>query len=267
MAKEQKTRDSLFSKLFSQLPVKVPGIQQGPSAEAPKSGAMELTLLFFIIDWDRANIISSVFEEEKVRFHFISRGRGTAKSETLDLLGIGATDKAVILCLEQSVLIPILIKEARKKLGAYNSGGGIAFTVPFSAINSPILRVFKQSIHKNEKIAAEQGDFPFQPSGHSHSLILSVINQGYSDEFMDTARAAGASGGTVINAHGQAHEGTVKFFGISVQKERELLIMLTNQDKRDAIMQAIFDAHGLGSKAQGIIFSLPVERVMSLSLV
>jgi len=52
-----------------------------------------------------------------------------------------------------------------------------------------------------------------------------------------------------------------------VQKERELIIMLTSEEKKDPIMQAAFEAHGLGSKAQGIIFSLPVERVMSLSLV
>jgi len=264
--KEQKNRGSLLSKLFSQLPGKMSGGQQNPAAQAPKFDAPELTLLFFIIDWERTNDISSVFEEEKVRFHYIIRGRGTANSEMLHLLGIDAADKAVIICMEQLVLIPVLIKEVRKKLSAHNSPG-IAFTVPFSAINSPILRVFKQSILKNEKIAAEQNAPPFKPAGHSHSLILSVINQGYSNDFMNTAREAGASGGTIINARGQAHEGVVKFFGLSVQEERELVIMLASEEKKDPIMQAAFEAHGLGSKAQGIIFSLPVERVMSLSLV
>ena len=102
---------------------------------------------------------------------------------------------------------------------------------------------------------------------NNHDLIVAIVNKGYCDAFMNTAREAGASGGTVINVRGQAHEGVVKFFGLSVQKERELIIMLTNEEKKDPIMQAVFEAHGLGSKAQGIIFSLPVERVMSLSLV
>jgi len=265
MAKERKNRDSLFVKLFSQLPSKALD-KLNPTAEAPKPAMPELTLLFFIIDWERTNDISSVFEEEKVRFHYIVRGSGTANSEMLHLLGIDAADKAVIICMEQLVMIPVLIKEVRKKLSAHNSSG-IAFTVPFSAINSPILRVFKTSIHKNEKIAAEQKASPPKPPDHSHHLVLSVINQGYSNDFMNTAREAGASGGTIINARGQTQEGVVKFFGISVQKERELIIMLTSEEKKDPIMQAVFEAHGLGSKAQGIIFSLPVERVMSLSLV
>jgi len=266
MAKKPKHGESLLEKLFSQLPVKVPGVQQEPATEASKPDMPELTLLFFIIDWERANAISRVFEEEKVRFHYIIRGSGTANSEMLHLLGIDSADKAVIICMEQLVMIPVLIKEARKKLSAYNSSG-IAFTVPFSAINSPILRVFKESILKNEKLAKEQSAPPPKLQGNSHSLLISVINQGYSNDFMNTAREAGATGGTVVNVRGQPHDGAVKFFGITVQKERELIIMLTNEEKKDSIMQAIYEEHGLGSKAQGIIFSLPVERVMSLSLV
>jgi hypothetical protein len=270
-------KQNLFSKLFSKLPIPLP--QQLPAQEAPQPGVPELKLIFFIVDWNRTKLISSVFEEEKVRFHFISKGKGTASSDILDLLGIGASDKAVIICLEQAVLVPILMKEVRKKIG-FHTGAGIAFTVPLSGINSPMLRVFKQSIHKNEKIAAELGRAETGPTGHrgpatgkggtmtgecTHDLIISIVNQGYSDEFMNTARQAGAMGGTVISARGQAHEGAVKFFGISVQDEKELIIILTGRDKKVPIMRAVCEAHGLNSKAQGIVFSLPVDSVLGLS--
>ena len=49
-----------------------------------------LKFIVFIIDWHKTRSISEVFEEEQVRFHFISKGRGTASSEILDVLGIGA---------------------------------------------------------------------------------------------------------------------------------------------------------------------------------
>ena len=99
----------------------------------------------------------------------------------------------------------------------------------------------------------------------SHDLIVVIVNHGYSDELMNTARAAGASGGTVINARGQAHEGAVKFFGISVQDEKELILILTSREKKVSIMRAICEAHGLNTMAQGIVFSLPVDDVMGLS--
>jgi nitrogen regulatory protein PII len=267
---------SLFSRLFS----KFPGAKQSPAEALPRSEKLSLKLVFFIVDWNQANVISGVFVEEKVRFHYIAKARGTASSDILDILGIGASDKAVVICLEQTVGISVLLKEVRKKVGLNRPGAGIAFTVPLSAINDPVLLVFKQSIRKNAKIAAENQsegesmtDNPLNESTNepveyytiSNDLIISIVNQGYSDELMNTARAAGASGGTVLNARGQAHEGAVKFFGISVQDEKELILILTDREKKVAIMRAICETHGLNSKAQGIVFSLPVDHVLGLS--
>ncbi|MDR1588099.1 MAG: hypothetical protein LBS57_11635, partial [Treponema sp.] len=98
-----------------------------------------------------------------------------------------------------------------------------------------------------------------------NDLIISIINQGYSDEFMTTAREAGATGGTVLSARGLAHEGAVKFFGISVQDEKEVIIILTSREKKVPIMKAVCEVHGVNSKAKGIVFSLPVDSVMGLS--
>ena len=259
-------KKSLFAKLFSRLP----GKQPDPVVREPSSRSEQnrLKIIFFITDWNRANIVSDVFVEEKVRFFFIRKGMGTANSEILDLLGIGASEKAVIFCMEQAVGVPVLMKEVRKKLRSYGPGAGISFTVPISAINDPILLIFKQSILKNEKIATLNPDE--ESTGiavkYSHDLIMVIVNQGFSDELMNTARSAGATGGTVMHARGQAHEGAVKFFGVSVQEEKEFILILTDRKKKSSIMQAICETHGLGSDAQGIVFSLPVDDVMGLSL-
>jgi len=273
-------KKSPLSNLFSKRSAKKAESGNDAEAEAAKPSPPELKLIFFIVDWNQANVVSDVFLEEKVRFYFISKGMGTANSEILDLLGIGARDKAVIICLEQQVLVQVLMKEVRKKLRRSSPGAGISFTIPLSAINDPVLLIFKQSIHKNEKIAAELeaalGQKATENSGQeskgrsmenmTHDLIVAVVNHGFSDALMNTARGAGASGGTVINARGQAHEGAVKFFGIPVQDEKELIFILTSRDKKVPLMKAICEAHGLNSSAQGIIFALPVDNVMGLSL-
>ena len=274
-------KESPLSKLFSKLPVKKPGVRESADMGAAKSSLPALRLIFFIVDWNQVNVVSDVFLEEKVRFYFLSKGMGTANSEILDLLGIGAGDKAILICLEQQVMVPVLMKEVRKKLRRSSPGAGITFTVPLSAINDPVLLIFKQSIHKNEKIAAEleavlgqkiPENSGLENDGGSmtnneitHDLIVAVVNHGFSDELMNTARGAGASGGTVINARGQAHEGAVKFFGIPVQDEKEMIFILTSREKKVPLMKAICEAHGLNSSAQGIIFSMPVDNVMGLS--
>ncbi|MDR0642489.1 MAG: P-II family nitrogen regulator [Treponema sp.] len=254
--------------------IKLPRLR---GAESPTPGPKvppRLKLVIFIIDWNKAHLLSQVFEEEHVRFHFISKGQGTASSEILDLLGLGASAKAVVICLEQEILAPVLLKEVRQKVGRRSPGAGIAFSIPLSGINTPILQVFKESILKNEKIIPSGEDESIARQGQggepmkseiNNDLIVSIINQGYSDEFMTAAREAGASGGTVINARGLAHSGPVKFFGVSVQDEKEMVLILSSREKKVSIMQAVSEACGIATKAGGIIFSLPVDQVVGMS--
>ncbi|MDR3122618.1 MAG: hypothetical protein LBU16_02430 [Treponema sp.] len=224
-----------------------------------------LKCVVFIVDWTRVREVTDVFEQEKIRFHFIAKARGTASSDILDLLGIGSSDKAVVACLEQDVGIPALMRETTKKLRLHNPGAGIAFTLPLSGINQPILQVFKESIEKNFKIPMET-EAEKVSSEIKFDLIISVVNQGYSDEFMAVAREAGAGGGTVVNARGIAHQGPVKFFGISVQDEKEIIAILSTRERKAPIMQAVCQAFGISSQAEGIIFSLPVDSVAGLDL-
>jgi nitrogen regulatory protein PII len=262
---------------MAKLPFKLPiPIFRNESKSAqPQKTTPRLKMFFFIVDWDKAETISRVFEEEHVRFHFISKGKGTAHSEIYDLLGIGTTDKAVIFCVEQEVLVNVLLKEVRKKLGFHKPGAGIAFIIPLSGINTPLLRVFKESIHKNEKITQNEYSTGKNEGGTmasgknaviNNDLIIAVINHGYSEDFMNAARDAGATGGTVVNARGLTHEGPVKFFGIAVQEEKEIVLVLTNREKKLPIMEAVSRSCGITTKAEGLIFSLPVENVMGLNL-
>ncbi|MDR3173827.1 MAG: hypothetical protein LBU19_06240 [Treponema sp.] len=247
--------------------IKLPGLRSSDQrdSQAPDTKSQpRLKLVLFIIDWNKIHLLSEVFDQEQVRFHFITKGRGTANSEILDLLGIGANDKAVVICLEQEILAPVLLKEVRQKVGRRSPGAGIAFSIPLSGINTPVLRVFKESVLKNEKIIPAQGEEPVK-NEIDNDLIISIINQGYSDEFMTVAREAGATGGTVINARGLAHSGPVKFFGVSVQDEKEIILVLSSRENKVSIMQAVSQACGITTKAGGIVFSLPVDQVMGMS--
>lgn len=235
-----------------------------------------LQLVFFIVDWSRIKQISALFEQVHVRFHFVAKGAGTANSEILDMLGIGKSEKAVVLCLEQKAVVPALLNEVRNRMGLHMPGAGIGFSVPLSGINAPILKVFKQSADKSfaaieTKKEADGGNMSdneteARASGLKCDLIVAILNQGYSEEFMGAAREAGAGGGTVINARGLMHQGPVRFFGISVQDEKEVIIILSKREKMKPIMEAVSKSFGIASKAEGIIFSLPAENITGIKL-
>ncbi len=99
---------------------------------------------------------------------------------------------------------------------------------------------------------------------YTHEMILSIVNTGFTDSVMDAARGAGARGGTVMSARGTAGKEAEKLFGISIQPEKELVLILVTREIRDDVLHAIYKSAGLGTPAQGISFALPVDAVAGM---
>ena len=93
-----------------------------------------------------------------------------------------------------------------------------------------------------------------------------MVRAGFSGTVMEAARAAGASGGTVLHGRGIGSREAEEFFGITIQPEKEIVILLANREQKAGIMRAIQSAAGLRTEARGILFSLPVEHLAGLSL-
>lgn len=97
-------------------------------------------------------------------------------------------------------------------------------------------------------------------------LIIAIINRGFSEIVMDSARAKGATGGTILNARGTVVDEAQTIMGISIQPEKEVILILAKKEKRNDIMSAICQSAGLNTMGKGIIFSMLVEDVLGISL-
>lgn len=95
-------------------------------------------------------------------------------------------------------------------------------------------------------------------------LIVTIVNRGFSDLVMDAARAAGASGGTILHGRGTGLHEAERFFGIEIQSEKEIVLILTLSCERRAIMAAIAEGAGLHTQGKGLTFSLPVDEVSGI---
>ena len=94
-------------------------------------------------------------------------------------------------------------------------------------------------------------------------LIVVIVNQGYEEEVMAAARSAGARGGTTFNARGTAkEEDVVKLLGITLNPDKEIVFILTEEENQVAIMTAVKNCAGLATKGGGLVFSLPVDSIM-----
>ncbi len=97
-----------------------------------------------------------------------------------------------------------------------------------------------------------------------YEAIFCVVNTGFSDEVMFAARKAGAGGGTIIKGRGTAPLEAEETFKITIQPEKEIVMILVPQDIKDKVLRSIYDTAGLADEAQGIAFSLPIERAIGL---
>ena len=96
------------------------------------------------------------------------------------------------------------------------------------------------------------------------TMIEVISEKGYSEDIMAAARKAGAKGGSVVIAHGTAREEDAKFFGRPIVKDKEMLIIVAEADKADAIENAIASMEELKEKGKAIMFRLPVSSFRNL---
>lgn len=98
-----------------------------------------------------------------------------------------------------------------------------------------------------------------------HECIVCIVNAGFSDAVMDAAKEFGARGGTVVHARGTASQEAEKFFQITIQPDKEMVMILVSAEIKDDILHALYRAVGLKTPGQGIAFSLPVDGVVGLT--
>ena len=99
----------------------------------------------------------------------------------------------------------------------------------------------------------------------AYALIVTIVNRGYADDVMDAARNAGARGGTIMYARGAGLNETESFFGISIPPEKEMILIVADNELRLGIMQAIARKVGLNSEGAAITFSLPVTDIAGIA--
>ena len=99
----------------------------------------------------------------------------------------------------------------------------------------------------------------------NYELIICIVNAGYSELVMDAAKEEGARGGTVIHAKGTANKEAEQFFKITIQPEKEMVLILVPEDIKDKVLHALYKSAGLKSEGQGIAFSMPVSHVVGLT--
>ena len=186
-------------------------------------------------------------------------GHGTAAQSMLDLLWIESTEKRVIMTVANPEKTRQFIKNMRQQLYIGIPGHGIVIAVPIKSVGGG-----KTLAYLNN---GEQQTARYTPELNSkYELIIIVANEGRTDQVMNAARAAGATGGTVLHGKGSGSQNPKKFYNVSIASEKEVILMVAQSDRKAAIMQSVLHQAGPDSEAGAVLFSLPVSEVAGFGL-
>jgi nitrogen regulatory protein PII len=98
-------------------------------------------------------------------------------------------------------------------------------------------------------------------------LIIAFVEDSKTDIIMDAARAAGATGSTLIsNARGEGLNVKKTFFGLTLETQRDVVLFLVEEHLSRKILEEIdrvgeFDE----SPGSGIAFQIDVEDAVGVS--
>jgi hypothetical protein len=219
-----------------------------------------LDLMVSIVTRDHGEQLSRLYPQDRIPLQMIVQGGGTAKSELLHMLGLEQTEKDIVFSMIPHSATRSILNRAAKLLHMNRIGGGVTFALPLTSVTRLAMRASADpetlipDIEK-EKTMETEGRF---------ELIMCVVHHGYSDKVMDRAREAGATGGTVFHSRALGSLESQKFIKITIQPEKENILILVPADKRAQIMKAITDMEDFITGAQGMIVSIPVTGVAGM---
>ena len=90
--------------------------------------------------------------------------------------------------------------------------------------------------------------------------IVAIVNEGFAEMVIDTAKENGARGGTVIPANSGVTTEAMRLYGIGVQPSKEIVLILVKAELVETILGKLYDKAGTSSDAMGIFFTLPVTH-------
>ena len=99
-----------------------------------------------------------------------------------------------------------------------------------------------------------------------YELVVCIVNKGFNEQVMVTAKNCGAKGGTVINARGTAKEDISKRFDYIVTPEKEIVLLVVPIEIKDDLLHALYKEVGFNTPGQGIVFTVPVDETAGIGM-
>ncbi len=219
-----------------------------------------IIMLFSIVGRGKGKKYMDQLTAKGICFHMQMTAHGTAPSEMMDIFGLGNTDKDVVISYATEQAGRAYVEEITKDVGTNSGYGGLMMCFKLSAIN----RLTAEIIHRSYADSQEKGGSKKMANTHKQQLILITVNQGFTNQVMQTAKKAGAMGGTILRARLASADKLEQYGDLAAQEEKEIIAILAPVSVASKIMDDVNKEHGFHTEACGTITALPVDKAYKI---
>ncbi len=189
-----------------------------------------------IVDNHYGSKIMKRIQKECASASFVFYGKGTVSNSIMNMLGIYDQKKEICINVIDKESEDLVYSTLETKLKIEKAGHGVLFTIPLRGIND-----------KEEHMSSKE-------------VIFVVVDNGKSEAVVESANQAGAQGGTIIHARGNAPVDAKKLFNMDIEPEQEVVLIVADKSKGTTITDAITKDLKLEEENNGHLFVLDVTR-------
>lgn len=179
-------------------------------------------------------------------------GKGTANNRILEFLGLSDVRKEIVLMVTDRKTADQVLGKLDKEFKFEKPNHGIAFTT------SVCYLVGTRSC-KSDNLKEGRG-----VDNNMYHAITVIVDKGKAEYVIDVATKAGSTGGTIINARGSGIHETSRLFSMDIEPEKEIVLILSEKEKTDAIVSSIREQLKIDEPGKGILYIQDVNKIYGL---
>ncbi len=211
----------------------------------------EINLITVIVNFGMASKVMKHAKKHGVSGGTVLLGTGTIKNQLLEFLGINEARKEIVLMAADSNTSSIALEELNRKFNFKKPNHGVAFSTSIKGIFGTKAMRCNENVKRGEKVA-------------EYNLVISIVDKGKGEMVVDAANKAGSRGATIINGRGSGIHETSKVFGMEIEPEKEIVLIISQNDLTEAIVSSISTDMRIEDPGNGIVFVQDIDSTYGL---
>jgi nitrogen regulatory protein PII len=217
------------------------------------SSLPNFALIYVIVNYGMASRVLQKAKKIGVSGSTIFLGKGTVNNSLLNFLCLYDERKEIILMGTDQYTADRTLDELKKDFRFDKPNHGVIFTTNISDMIGSRCCPGEHNHHK--EMGANQS---------MYQLIITIVNRGKAEDVIEAARAAGANGGTIVNARGSGVNETSKLFNMEIEPEKEMVMIIANKEITKNIVSSIREKLEIDKPGKGIVFIQDIKKAYGI---